>query len=295
MPFHKKGVIPSEKDFTKDDLPSDRKEQFFRILKEEWKLLLLLCFFLLLLFAPYLGVTIYSQYYLSAHAEADQLAYSMVFETIKALSLILPFSAFGGLSKVYRRLYLGEGVLFWKDFFEGWHILFPLFGLLYGAVGMLLVYLGSISGSFSFAGVFYFLALGAFCLIVYPLFCFSLAQLPLYSYSHVKSYFSNGSKFALKHFLWMFLFALLPLTHYLLGFVPLPLVAYDIILFLLGFLTPVYELAFAGFALSKFDCYLNKENYPTLYKKGLKEDKNERKKKEDNEIGEDKIQEEQKP
>ncbi len=273
MFFHKKGVVPSSKDFTKDDLPVDRKEQFFRILKEEWKLLLLLCFFLLLLFVPYLGVTIYGQYYLSVHEDVDQFAYSMMFETIKAVSLILPFSAFGGLSKVYRRLYLGEGVLFWKDFFEGWHVLFALFGLLYGSTGMLLVYLSSLSGSFSFAGVFYFLVLGAFCLLAYPWFCFSLAQLPIYSYSRVKGYFSNGSKFALKHFPWMFLFALLPLAHYLLGFIPLPLVAYNVILCLLAFLSPIYELVFSGFAISKFDLYLNKENYPSLYKKGIKEDK----------------------
>ncbi len=273
MLFRKKGVVPSNEDFTKDDLPADRKEQFFDILKEEWKLLLLLCFFLLFLFAPYLGVTIYGQYYLSAHQEVDYLAYSMMFETIKAVSLILPFSAFGGLSKVYRRLYLGEGVLFWKDFFEGWHILFALFGLLYGATGMLLVYLSSLSGSFPFAGVFYFLVLGAFCLLVYPWLCFSLAQLPIYSYSRVKGYFVNGSKFALKHFLWMFLFALLPLAHHLLGFIPLPLVAYDLILCLFAFLSPIYELAFSGFAISKFDLYLNKENYPSLYRKGIKEDK----------------------
>lgn len=77
----------------------------------------------------------------------------------------------------------------------------------------------------------------------------------------------------MKHFLWMFLFALLPLAHHLLGFIPLPLVAYDLILCLFAFLSPIYELAFSGFAISKFDLYLNKENYPSLYRKGIKEDK----------------------
>ncbi len=273
MFFRKKGVTPANKDFTKEDLPRDRKEKFFMILKEEWKLLLLLCFFFLLLFSPYLGVSIYSQYYLSTNENIDRLAYSMMFETIKAVTLILPFSAFGGLSKVYRRLYLDEGVLFWKDFFDGRHILFALFGLLYGAIGMLLVYLSSLSGSFSFAGVFYFLVLGAFCLLIYPLFCFSLAQIPFYSYSKVKGYFSNGSKLALRYFPWMFLFSLLPLAHYLLGFIPLSLISYDIILCLLAFLSPIYELAFSGFAISKFDLHLNKDNYPSLYRKGVKEDK----------------------
>lgn len=283
MLFPRKGAVPANKDFTKDDLPLGRKEQFFRLLKEEWKLLLSLCFLFLLLFSPYLGATIYGRYYLSARGESDPLAYSMALETIKAVALILPFLAFGGLSKVYRRLYWGEGVLFWKDFFEGMHFLFALFGLLYGGSGMLLVYLSSLAGSFSFAGVFYFLFLGAFCLLLYPWFCFSLAQLPIYSYGSAKGYFLNGGKLALKHFLWMFLFALLPLSHHLLGFLPLPLLCHDLILCLLAFLTPIYELAFSGFSLAKFDRYLNKENHPAFYRKGLKEEKSEDEEKEESE------------
>ncbi len=273
MFFNHKGIKTAKRDFTNADLSPNRKKQFFGILHDEWKLLLLLSFFFLLLFAPYLSVSFYSQYRLLMGMESDALSFSLAMETVKSLCLLLPFLSFGGLSSVYRRLYLGEGVLFWKDFFSGIKPLHLLFGIVYGSFEILMVYLSSISGSFEFGGAFYFLALGVFSFLIYPLFLFGLAQLPFYSMK-ANGYFSNGGKLALKHFGWMFLFSLLPLIHHLLGFLPLPLVAYDVILCLLAFLTPVYVLTFSGFAISKFDLYLNAEFYPSLYRKGLRKEEN---------------------
>ncbi len=88
MFFNHKGIKTAKRDFTNADLSPNRKKQFFGILHDEWKLLLLLSFFFLLLFAPYLSVSFYSQYRLLMGMESDALSFSLAMETVKSLCLL---------------------------------------------------------------------------------------------------------------------------------------------------------------------------------------------------------------
>ncbi len=270
MLFKKKKIVPADRDFSKSDLPSSRKKQIWDICKHEWKLLFGISCLFFLLFVPYLGCNFYEEYFFASYDGADRLSYSLAFETTKAFCLLLPFGGLGGMMAVYRRLYMGEGVLFWRDFLHGinWFNLF--FGLVYGVINVFLVYLSSISGSFAYAGFFYFLLLGLLCLVLLPLFLLVSMEFPYYSLPNWKGYFGNASRFLVKCYGGLFLFMLYPLGIRLWGFIPgLPLVVYDIVKTFLIFLLPLYVLVLFGFTTAKFDIHLNKEHYPTLYRKGL--------------------------
>ncbi len=272
MLFKKKGIIPAERDFLKSDLPASRNKQFWDILRHEWKLIAGLSFLFLLLFAPYLGSNIYEEYYLASYNGEDRLGYSLMFEATKSFCLLLPFGGLGGLMAIYRRLYMGEGILFWRDFLHGVNWFNLCFGLFYGLTNVFLVYLSSLSGSFPYAGFFYFLALGLFYLVCLPLCLFVSMEFPYYALANWRGYFVNASRFVIKYYGWVFLFSLYPLSIKLLGFIPgLSLPVYDLIKIFMIFLLPLYMLALFGFATDKFDLHLNQEHYPSLYRKGLRD------------------------
>ncbi len=276
MPFKGKGIVPADRDFLVEDLPQTRKKQFFVFFKEEWRLLLRLAFLFLLLFAPYLGISAFEGYYLAYNEGADALAFSLINESVKAVCLILPFLGFGGLCQVHRRMCLGEGVMFWKDFFSGFSLRWASFGFLIGLGHVGMVYLSSLSSAFAYAGVFYFVLLGILDLAVLPILGFSYSQLPYYDLTKSGGYMRNGVKFVIKYYPWILLFSIFPLGLDTLHFIPnLPLALYDALLALFSMLSPIYCLAFFSFALDKFDKHLNQTAYPSLYRKGLsKEAKN---------------------
>ena len=270
MLFKKKGVVPANRDFLAEDLPPTRKKQFLIFFKEEWRLLLRLAFLFLLLFAPYLGISAFEGYYLAFNEGADAFSFSLINEGVKAICLALPFLGFGGLCQVHRRLCLGEGVMFWKDFFSGFNLRWACFGLLIGLGHVGMVYLSSLSSAFDYAGVFYFVLLGILDLVLLPILGFSYSQLPYYDLTKSGGYLRNGAKFVIRYYPWILLFSLFPLAFDILHLIPnMPLALYSVLLALLSMLSPIYCLAFFSFALDKFDKNLNEASYPSLYRKGL--------------------------
>lgn len=262
MFFKKKGITPKETDFTKNNLPSSRKQQFLILFKNEWKLMILLPFFFLLLFSPYLFIFILNQTWIINNPTKDPFSFNLLSEGIKTICVIVPFLGFGGLCEVHRYLALNEGVLFWKDFFKGFNLKWVLFGLLFGSINIVLVLLSS-------TGIFYFIVLGLFCFVVYPIMCFTAIQTPYYNLKF-NGYISNGLKFTIKYFPYMFLFSLYPLIPRLLSFIPnMPIIVYDTIIVVFMFLSPFYALMLYSFCLDKFDENINKINYPDFYRKGL--------------------------
>ncbi len=271
MLFNKSGITPKTKDFTKDDLPSSRRKQFFLLFKHEWKLMIILPFFFLLLFAPYLGITILEQVYSVNHLDKDLFNFELMSEGIKTICIILPFLSFGGLVEIHRHLSLNEGVLFWKDYLKGFNLKWLLFGLLFGVNNVILVLLSSIAGAFSYAGVFYYIVLGLFCLVIYPIMCFACIQTSYYTLNF-KGYLSNASKFVIKYYPYMFLYSLYLLIPNLLAAIPnMPIFIYDTIIVIFMALSPIYALSLYSFCLDKFDENINKDNYPSFYRKGLNE------------------------
>ncbi len=271
MLFNKKRVAPKAKDFTRSDLPSSRRKQFFLFFRYEWKLMLILPFFFLLLFAPYLGITILEQVYSVNNPDKNLFTFALMSEGIKAICIILPFLSFGGLNEIHRHLSLNEGVLFWKDYLKGFNLKWLLFGLMFGICNVLLVLLSSIAGAFNYAGVFYYLVLGLFCLVIYPIMCFACIQSTYYTLD-LKGYLSNGVKFTIKYYPYMFLFSLYPLAPRLLGLIPnMPIFIYDTIIVIFMALSPIYALLLYSFCLDKFDENINKDNHPFFYRKGLSE------------------------
>ena len=262
MFFKKKGITPKEADFTKNNLPSSRKQQIFFLFKNEWKLMILLPLFFLLLFSPYLFIFILNQVWIINNPTKDPFNFNLISEGIKTLCVILPFLGFGGLCEVHRHLSLNEGVLFWKDFIKGFNLKWVLFGLLFGILNLLLVLLSS-------TGIFYFIVLGLFYIVLYPVNCFAATQTHYYNLKF-SGYVSNGVKFAIRYFPQMFLFSLFPLIPRLLAFVPnMPIIIYDTVIAIAILLSPIYAIILYSFCLDKFDENINKTNYPNFYHKGL--------------------------
>lgn len=271
MLFKKKETINKASDFLRNDLPSSRRKQFFLLFKYEWRLFILLPFLFLLLFLPYFGLDILKQIWTINNPDTNAFNFELVTEIIKAFLVIIPFLGFGGLCEIHRHLSLNEGVLFWKDFIQGFNFKWVLFGFIYGVLNVILLLLSSLSTLLSYGAIFYFIALGIFFLIIYPIFIFSCTQTSYYTLTF-KGYFSNGYKFALKNYPFMFLFSLYPLLPRLLFLIPnLPVFIYNTIVVIFMAFSPIYAFMLYSFCLDKFDENINKDNYPSFYRKGLSE------------------------
>lgn len=278
-------------DFRKQDLPANRVELFFDVLKNNWRNLLLigvillafsLPFLSILYYFDYLDAAIYQDFLKGVYTEEQYFGYYKLNRIIAALSgtlgLMILSLGISGAMKIIKKMCFLEPYFFKDDFLSGikenWSINF-LIALITG----LLSTLATLVFFLDIHGVIKGISIGVPVLIVFPIFFLMIPMNALYKLTFFSAYL-NGFKLLIKYLLKNTLFYLIMMIPITLLIIPHILIKYlAIIIFIIG-LAPLFLVGLFDYSLALFDEAINKENYPAYYRKGLYGDKTLREQKE---------------
>ena len=270
--------MDSEKDKPAiNDLPVSRKSQFWFLLRQRWKSLLVMGGVVLLFAIPLLASLLVKDLkaisIVSASTEGEEVTALFLNDLFYGI-FVVPSSAilFLGLAGIYRiiRNYIwGEGVLFGADFFLGikqnWKLFLVdglLFSLLYYGVYLATVYIS--------VPFLKYLPLAIAAVLLYPILLIHLNLSVIYKNGYFKQLMNASVIYFRKAYVYLGFFLALALVPVILLLVPLPLLVKYIIIFAFIYLfIPFYILAFSLYSMHVFDALINKENHKELYKKGL--------------------------
>lgn len=272
-------------EFSVNDLPLSRRQQFFDILKNDWKTLLFLGLIILLASLPYITLNImywFIRSNLRAQLLADGGTEEMVFKGLQltdilyeaicvpaTLILVIPFA---GAARVMKRLVHGEGVLFKDDFFEGIKmnsLQFLVIIFIYSVLRFLMQFAYIMIYNIpTMSEIIYGVSNGLLYLIFVPILLFMLTQASIYKIKFFLN-FKNSYQLAIHSIFVMFIFALIIFGVYFLRYITHPILrgGMDTLIFVLS---PLYLLALNLYTMSRFDIFINKDYYPEIYRKGLR-------------------------
>ncbi len=272
----------SSQDFQISQLPRNRWQLFWDILKHNGSQMVVICLVFLLFMAP---ITIFRYYHLisvggilssgSENVNGEiQVAY-LIYDLICIPIFLLMSLLLSGLSRIYKRMSFLDGYFLGADFFQGikenW-LDFLLLGLLYGILNLAMDYLG-MCFLFSQSFVYYLMKILTY-LFLLPWVLISGCASSIYSDPFLEKLFTSLVLY-LKHFPRVLLSVLvLEAPMYFLPF------SYPAVqLFLpLGYGLLYLPFAFLGFVLSTnhiFDKEINQFHFPELVNKGLYRPKDE--------------------
>lgn len=272
-------------DFSIDDLPLTRRKQFFDILKNDWKTLLFVGLILLFVSLPYLTIDVI-HWFIKANLATQLYSDGGTMETVnQALKLteilyeacLVPASLLiaiplAGTARILKRLVHGEGVLFKDDFFEGVKInvwQFLLLMLIYSVLRFLSQFVYIMTSDIEIISMISLgVSMGILYVLFVPILLFMFAQSAIYKIKFWMN-FKNSYQLAINSILVMVLFSFMIFGVYFMRYINHPIlrVGLDALLILLS---PLYLLSLSLFTMSKFDLFINKDNYKDIYRKGLK-------------------------
>lgn len=260
-------------EFTEMDLPSTRRAVFYDCYRVQFSTIFKLGLRVLLMLIPMLLVMMLrDSYILSAYQQvvdptAEQLAAigaaaNTVFGTFDALALVLFGTLFSGVTQVIRQLIWGEPLFFGDDFKRGLKsnaATYFFVSLFFAAAQYVL---NQFYGSELWKGVLYFIFL--------PVGIWILLQ-SLYYKLTFREIISNGLIFFIKTapMSLVLTFATVFPFFVVSNFVNLLLARYLLFAVLALFYIVPLSMVWMLYACSVFDKYVNKERYPSIYKKGL--------------------------
>jgi len=275
-------------DFTLDSLPLTRRKQFFDILKNEWRTLLLLSLIALVFAIPYITCvflemslsdgTSYamSQQGKTAEEIALQLAYiHRIFSGINVISFCI-FSVFiAGATRIIKKLCLGDVIMGKRDFFEGIKLYWKRFLLAFLVNGFILFvieYISSVllnSSSSILSNGVRGVTLGIYFAIILPISLFNLTQYTFYDLPFIKRSI-NSFRFVIVKYYFVIIFSLVLLGFYFITLIPSFLISIIISILFIIIIPVIFSTCFYLYSLSFFDKYINKNAYPEIYRKGLR-------------------------
>ena len=278
-----------KEDFSLSDLPDNRGKQFFDIFKNDWKTLLLSGLILLIFSLPFLTLEFFHRFVsinlpvqLRSQGIDEATIYSslQLTEVIYELGLILCNLIFAvslaGLARVLKRLVHGEGVLFRDDFFTGikqnvghFLLLMFIYSFLRFATQFAYIYIKDIP---IVSEIVIGVSTGILFILFVPIILFMFAQDAIYKIN-IWLNFKNSYQIAIRSILVMVIFSLLIFGTYFIRYIPLIYVELIVWGFII-IISPLYFLSLSLFTMSKFDRFINKDNYPGVYRKGLRPDGN---------------------
>lgn len=267
-------------DFTIDKLPKNRWEVFLDCLKERYLLFLAMGLTLLIFALPLLFVTLLSDntlggLYLSLiNGDYTQEEYTVLVQSANSMYSLFFIPCYmalavgaSGVIMVIRQLVWGEGVFYMQDLFDGIKsngIYYTLIALILG----LLVYLQNTYLPIQ-SNVFLIAIPIIASLLILPTAGFMFSQIAIYK-NHFFRYALNGFSLYIRTVPKTLLFLVLFLIPAVLSMNLLPFLAkYIIVLLFFLFLAPMLLTGWFLYSCSVFDKYVNKEQYPEIYDKGV--------------------------
>ena len=293
----KKEIInPSKSDFLVEQLPTTRRKEFFDILKNEWRTLLLVGFVLTLFFLPFIISKLFEAGFMNGNAEAlrntltaqgktteeinsavaaQMRSIHLLFSGINIICFMIFSVGLAGVARIIKCLSFSEGVVFKSDFFTGikkyWSA-FLTVGFFSGLFYFLMTYTSETISVMSSENqtllIVRGLIIGFYFAILVPLFFFSFAQATLYTIPFFST-ITNSIRFTVNKYYICIIFSIIMYAIYLLTHIVYALISVLCLIVVILLIAPLIMLAFHLFALSLFDKYINKDNYPQNYKKGL--------------------------
>ena len=282
--YFKRNKYRSE-EFSVNDLPLTRRHQFFDILKNDWKTLLLIGLILLVVSIPYLTIDVIHWFIktnlpiqLANDGGTPEMIASglrlteILYETALIPATILLAVPLAGIARVLKRLIHGEGVLFKDDFFEGvkMNVLqFLVLTLIYSVLRFLTQFTHIFTqGVPIMSEIVYGVSIGILHVLFVPIILFMFSEASIYKIKFWMN-FKNSYQLTMHSILVMLIFSFVLFGVYFMRYINHPIlrIGLDVLLIMLS---PLYLLSLSLFTMSKFDIFINKDNYQEIYRKGLR-------------------------
>ena len=267
-------------DYSKAMLPRTRKEQLGDCFKMNYSILLKCGLFLLLFFLPLIGFCIFMDFYyvsLMAHSteeiEQTRTVYFYILNSGLVVLSLPVIIAISGITHVLRTWIWGEGIFFLSDFGAGIKQNAPknlIFGFICGAIFFLSYFIFSII-NIQYASYF---PLVIFVLVFFPVYFWLMFLNNTYD-SKWTVLLKNSFFLYIKTIGWSLLGILMPpslASLYFINSLSLIYIKYIILVLFIVFVFPIIFLIMNLYSTARFDQYINKENYPDYYLKGLNHD-----------------------
>ena len=266
----------NKNDFLITDLPSNRGELFFDILKNQWRNLLILSLIFLLLFLPlviarYYNLIIINNIINSGSDNASVLVFNTSFgyNFIVFIILIAVGIFYGGVARIYKKLAFNEGFFLGADFIKGIKENFKDYTFFFALYGLLNLIIETLCVNFLLENnyLYYFFKVINYATLL-PIFGICLSLGAIYTdgvFKKIKVACKIYIKYLFKILVMVAIF-ILPLALLLINstsiqlFIPL---VYSILYF------PLVYLVFVLFLNGLFDEAINKKNFPNLVGKGM--------------------------
>lgn len=282
----------AKSDFKSSMLPKNRREEFFFLVKMNYRQLVYLGIILLLFLLPvivtyslkniHLGIlqNTYINEYSSAEEGANAeylssyISISSLYLWVTFIFIIPVFVSLGGIFRVLRQLIWFEPVFFKDDFIKGikdnWKAT-----LLAGIISSL----GYVFSSYALilpglSQYIIYLPYAALLVVILPICLLIIEQSIIYQESNFK-FFTNSLILYFKNLLFMLLFSFLCYLPFVLIYVGeiiggFSYIAFNVVFMALTiFATPLLFLAHLLNSFRAFDVSINRSNYPQLVGKGL--------------------------
>ena len=252
------------------NLPSTRAQLFFDVIKQRWRTLILIGLILFLFALPMIACLFLRDYFVGVallNEEDPTLGLALIYCGFSLCILILAIGI-SGVSKIYLHLSYEEGFDFKEDFKIGvkQNIKTNIIATLIYAIILYMVLFINISVSSPFIK---YAPLGMCQGIVFPILMVIIASNSIYDWKF-KDSLRNGGIIYIRYFLFILIFSFLLFGLYLLLLLRLNIILkYAIFAVVFIIIEPFIILGFVIFMNHCFDEGINKNNYPTLYRKGL--------------------------
>lgn len=268
------------KDFTKDNLPSNRKELFFDIVKNHYGTLTMIGFILLAFALPYIAVLIvsdyasYDLYNALNNGDISKEQYQAMFNStslllslIQCASLLIFSIGASGVSKIFKRLLFLEPVFFKEDFKMGVKDSFKTMLVVYLILGLFLV-LTKLMGFVNANAFVKALPMGVIIVFIFPIFMMLNIHTTIYK-TKIFTRIRLCTMIHVKTFLIHMPACLIVLVFYGLIYIPSMVWKYVAILGCIILLLPMALLLYYDICFYIFDKNINIITYPEIYRKGL--------------------------
>lgn len=266
----------SKEDYTADDLPQTKKELFFDCYKNQFWLIFkcgLICLTILL---PVLLTMIMSDGYVISAIEALEnksvenimaVMYSanMIYGALKAVFFTLFAVLYSGVVRIIRQLLWNEPIFFGDDYKNG----IKNDALRFGVTAFIISAVNYALGLFNNSVVTYIIY-GVFTAFIIPIAVWFLLQ-SIYYKIGVFACLKNAIIYYIKSFpVTVLLTACLFLPFWaVINFISIILVKYIVLILLLVFYAIPLTMIWIAYASKIFDKFVNKEHYPSIYRKGM--------------------------
>lgn len=263
----------SDKDFTKDLLPINRRKQFGFVFKNNWKRFLFLGFILFLFSLPLIVSLLIRDFRAVELVKSEQqdllLTNELFFAIFIVPSFVILFIGLSGLFRILRNYAWSEGILYKQDYIIG----IKQNGLFFSIIGFIFIvlyYASYILSIYINVNFVKYLPLVFYLLFIIPICLIELSMISIYKNSFfrfvlnsIKIYFRKAPHILISE-------VIILLIPVILIVIPMPLIIKYIVLVLFIFIMlPIMCFAFQLLSVHIFDELINKENHKEIYHKGL--------------------------